>query len=83
MIVGAAFLVGVVYLVLLVVANVTAGERCNPWNITLADRLLVFPAEIAFATFGWLVMNAPLVAAAMIPLVPIVLFVWLLWEISR
>lgn len=73
--------IGVVYLVLLLAAIATEGERCNPWNITMADRLWWFPAEIAFGAFGWLVMNSALVGAAMIPLAPLLLLAWLLWSL--
>lgn len=46
---------------------------------TLADYVWWYPAEIAFAAFGWVVMNVPLIVAALLPLAPIVFFVWLLW----
>jgi hypothetical protein len=38
-----------VYLVCFIVGN---APRCNPWNITLADRLLWFPLDGALVIIG-------------------------------
>lgn len=81
MITGLLIFVGVVYLVLLVIANVFTDQRT--WDISFTDRVWWFPAEIAFASFGWFVMNVALVAAALIPLVPVALLLWLFWAVSE
>lgn len=74
---GFFILIGILYLLFFVIGN--SVDRTNPWNTTFIDRVFWFPVEIAFMTLGWSIQNAPLIAAAMIPLTPILLFLWLLW----
>lgn len=68
---------GAIYLVLLAFSAIGADRRSNDW----LDAVGLYPIEIGLSGAGWIIVNIPLVAAALLAVVPLgMVFGWLLYE---